>query len=340
MKITIISPAYPFRGGIAQSTGMLYKKLAQRNHRVNIINYRRQYPTFLFPGKRQVVAKSDKSGAVASDRLIDSVFPPSWVKTYRKIKRENSGLVIVRYWMPFFAPCLGTICWLLKRFADTKVLYICDNIIPHERRFGDVTLTRFALKRADFFILLSDFVKKDLLKLFPQARYRVVPHPVYEIDEQPIPKGVAKKKLGISDEDVILFFGLVRAYKGLDVLLQAMPAILKRMPAKLLIVGEFYEDEEKYRNVIEELKIAESVFLHNDFVENDKVGLYFSAADVLVLPYKSATQSGIVQLAYHFEKPCIVTDVGGLSEVVINERTGYVVEPENPNAVAKAVLKF
>lgn len=340
MKITIISPAYPLRGGIAHSTTILYHKLTESKHQVNIISFKRQYPKLLFPGQSQFETSGNESFKVANEPVVDSLSPISWFKAYKKVKSYRPDLLIVRYWMPFFAPCLGTICWLVKRFTETKILYICDNIIPHEKRLGDIGLTKYALNRSDFFILLSDYVKKDLLNLVPRAVFRVIPHPVLEIFGDRIDKQAAKKEIGISDEKVILYFGLVRAYKGLDLLLKALPAILKKLPVKVLVAGEFYEDEAKYRSLIRELNIEDNIVIHNNFVENQQVSTYFSAADVLVLPYKTATQSGIVQLAYQFDRPCIVTDVGGLSEVVIHEKTGYVVEPNNPDAIAQAVIKF
>ncbi|MFQ5750827.1 MAG: glycosyltransferase [bacterium] len=340
MKITIISTAYPLRGGIAQYTAILYHKLKQKNHTVNVLTFKRQYPKIFFPGRTQLDKGSDESVKIETEPILDSIGPLSWLITYKKIKTTKPDLLIFKFWMPFFAPCFGTICWLTKKFTDTKILYLCDNIIPHERRFGDVALTKFALKKADYFIIQSEVVKNDLLALFPQAQNKVVPHPVYEIFGEVMDKHVAKKEIGLHDERVILFFGYIRAYKGLDLILLALPEILKKINVRLLVVGEFYDSEEKYKNIIETLGIEKSVLIHADFVVNEKVSLYFSAADVVVLPYKSATQSGIVQIAYQLNRPCIVTNVGGLAEVVIHNKTGYVVEPESPVALAHAVEKF
>ncbi|RMD94964.1 MAG: glycosyltransferase [Calditrichaeota bacterium] len=339
MKITLISTAYPLRGGIAQYTGILYREL-QKKHEVNVITFKRQYPKFLFPGKTQQESSKNASIKIESEAIIDSINPMTWLRVFLKIKKNKPDLIIFKYWMPFFAPCFGTITWLTKRFTTTKILYICDNVMPHERRPGDRLLTRFALGKADFFIVQSNVVKNDLLELLPNANYKKVAHPVYDIFGKLIEKNKARKELGIVTPRVILFFGFIRAYKGLDLLLEAMPEILKNLELKLLVVGEFYEDEQKYRQLIDKLGIADQVIIHSDFVPNENVYLYFSAADVVVLPYKSATQSGIVPLAYHFNKPCIVTDVGGLSEVVLDNKTGFVVEPNDPVALAQAVIRF
>jgi glycosyltransferase involved in cell wall biosynthesis len=242
--------------------------------------------------------------------------------------------------MPFFAPCYGAIARLVKQNIRAKIIFICDNIIPHERRVGDTFLTKFAFKPGDFFIVQSQAVREQLLELAPGAKHRVVPHPVYEIFGQPLDKAEARRRLNLSDERIILFFGYVRAYKGLEVLLQAMPEILRRVKLRLLVVGEFYENEAAFRKQVADLQIADAVTIHADFVANEEVNLYFSACDVVVLPYRSATQSGIVQIAYQLNKPCIVTDVGGLAEVVLDDQTGFVAPPENPTALAEAVVRF
>lgn len=340
MKIILISTAFPLRGGIAQYTGILFHKLRAREHEVNVLTFKRQYPKIFFPGKTQLDTSHDASVRIETEPIIDSIGPLTWFKAFRRIKYLTPDLIIFKYWMPFFAPCFGSICWLTKKLTDAKILYLCDNVLPHERRFGDIALTRFALKRADYFIVQSEVVRKELLSLFPDARHKVVAHPVYDIFGEPLDKKVAKQELGLKDERVILFFGYVRAYKGLDVILRAMPEILKQVNVRLLVVGEFYENENSFKKLIDELQIEESVSIHSDFVPNQKVNLYFSAADVAVLPYKSATQSGIVQVAYHLNKPCIVTDVGGLSEVVIHDKTGYVVKPESPSELARAVIRY
>ncbi|MFQ5864020.1 MAG: glycosyltransferase [bacterium] len=340
MKITIISTAYPLRGGIAQYSGILYNKLKEQKHEVSVVTFKRQYPEFLFPGKTQKETSELDSIKIESEPIIDSINPLSWINVCKKIRRHKPDLIIFNYWMPFFAPCFGSMCWFTKIFTKTKVLYICHNIIPHERRLGDVALTKFAFKKADYFIVLSEVVKQQLLELFPNACYRKIPHPVFSVFGEAIDKNKAKKEIGTSGQRVILFFGYIRAYKGLDLILKAMPEIVKELNVKLAVVGEFYDHEQKYRKLIKELGIERNVLIHAEFIPNEKVSLYFCAADVVVLPYRSATQSGIVPLAYHFGRPCIVTDVGGLAEVVIHSKTGFVVKADDPRELADAVIRF
>jgi len=223
----------------------------------------------------------------------------------------------------------------------TKVLYICDNVIPHEHRPGDRFLTRFALKRGDAFVVQSDPVERDLLSLLPRARCRKVPHPVYEIFGETIPKAEARARLGIPvDKPVILFFGYIRPYKGLMTLLDALPHVAASLDLTTLIVGEFYEDPAPYRDRIAALGLGGRLKLAAEYVPNEEVSTYFSAADLLVLPYRSATQSGIIQIAYNFDRPVIATNVGGLPEVVIHGRTGLIVPPDDPVALARAVEEF
>jgi len=338
MKIIIVGTAYPLRGGIAHYIALLYRNLKQR-HDVGIINFKRQYPKILFPGKTQEDT-GEETIPVESEQVLDSINPLNWIRVAMSIRKKHPDIVIFKYWMPFFAPCFGTIAALCRWQTKTKVLFICDNVIPHERRFGDRFLTMFAFKFVDYFVVQSNAVEKDLIAFFPQAKYKHLPHPIYDIFGHGFSKQEAKSILNISADKVILFFGYVRAYKGLHILIEAMPNILQRIKVKLLVVGEFYDDEEKYRFKIRGLGLQEDVVVFSDYVPNEKVGLYFSAADVVVLPYISATQSGIVQIAYNFDKPVIATNVGGLAEVVLDNRTGFIVPPENPMAVAEAVVRF
>jgi glycosyltransferase involved in cell wall biosynthesis len=338
MKIVIVGTAYPLRGGIAHYNALLYKHLSKR-HSVEIVTFSRQYPELLFPGKTQE-EQGGHDSAVPSEQLIDSINPWTWYSSAKSIARKKPDLLIFKYWLPFFGPCFGTIARLVRRWTGARILFICDNVIPHEKRVGDTAFTRYAFGPVDAFIAQSGAVEKDLRSFWPQAKYELVPHPVYEIFGASLPKDQARARLQLIDERVILFFGYVRRYKGLHTLLDAMPTILKTMKVKLLVVGEFYDDEQKYRNQIAENDIANNVVVHSDYVPNEEVNLYFSAADVVVLPYVTATQSGIVQIAYQFDKPVIATDVGGLAEVVLNGRTGYTVKPEAPEAVADAVVRF
>ena len=340
MKISIVSTAYPLRGGIAQYTGILHDKFVAAGHEVQVVTFKRQYPAFLFPGKTQMETSKEESVVIPSEPIIDSIGPLSWFKAASRIREFEPDLLLFKFWMPFFAPCFGTIARRVSRGRKTKVCFLCDNVIPHERRPGDIAMTKYALKAADFFIVQSKVVEKQLLGLLQSPTYKLIPHPVYDIFGEVLEKTQTKKNLGINEEKVILFFGYVRAYKGLDIVIKAMPEILKKINVRLLIVGEFYDDEEKYQRLLDELNLRENTSVYAYFIPNEEVNQYFCSADVVVLPYKSATQSGIVQLAYHFNKPCIITDVGGLGEVVLHEKTGFVVEPEKPQAIADAVVKY
>lgn len=338
MKIILVGPAYPLRGGIAHYNALLAAHLSKR-HTVETITFKRQYPTFLFPGTTQ-----DEPGGLddvtPAPQLIDSINPLNWVRVAGEIRTRRPDVLIFKYWQPFFGPCFGTIARLVKRGRDTKVLFICHNILPHEQRPGDVLLTRYAFRQADYFIVQSGPVERELNELFPGAKYRKVPHPVYEHFGPPLLKDQARQRLGISAARVLLYFGYVRRYKGLMVLIDAMHAMGVQGDMQLLAVGEFYEDESKYRRRVQELRLDSCIRFVAEYVPNDQVRLYFSAADVVVLPYLSATQSGIAQIAYHFDKPVIVTDVGGLAEVVIDDRTGFVVPPNSPEALAVAIRRF
>ncbi|MCG8605301.1 glycosyltransferase, partial [bacterium] len=223
MKIIIISSAYPFRGGIAQSAGILYNKLKERGHEVSVLTFKRQYPKLLFPGKTQLDNSANEVIRIPTEPILDSIGPPSWIKCFRIIKNSKPDLLIFKHWMPFFAPCYGTIARLTRWFTDIKILFLCHNIIPHERRLGDLWLTKYAFGKADYFIVQSEVVRRELLQVRPEAPHKLVPHPVYEIFGETLQKGEAKRRLGIRNENVILFFGYVRSYKGLDLLMAAMP---------------------------------------------------------------------------------------------------------------------
>ena len=338
MKITILSTTYPLRGGIAHFNGLLYKELVKQND-VNVITFYRQYPSLLFPGKSQLEG-GDTTEKIPSQQLVDSINPFNWITIGKKIKKDSPDLLIFKYWMPFFAPCFGTISRIAKKNSKTRVMVICDNVIPHERKPGDNALTKYFFRHADFFILLSEKVKADLLTLKPDARHKVMPHPVYSNFGEAISKEEARKKLKLNDEKLILFFGFIRDYKGLDSLLQAMAELKDKINVKLIVAGEFYTDKEKYLNLIDKLNIKEIIYLFTDFIPTSEVKYYFSATDAVILPYKDATQSGIVQIAMNFKKPVIATNVGGLGEVILNNKTGYIVDKENPSQLAEAVMKF
>jgi glycosyltransferase involved in cell wall biosynthesis len=338
MKIAIVGTAYPLRGGISHYNALLYRELA-KTHQVEIITFKRQYPSILFPGKTQKEAEGELL-RVPSEELVDSVNPLNWVSVGRELARRAPDLLIFKYWLPFFGPCFGTIARTAKRNGKTRVVYICDNVVPHEKRPGDAAFTRYAFGPADGFIVQSDTVERDLQAFLPGARFRKVPHPVYNIFGEGVEKSRARASLGIQTERVLLFFGYIRPYKGLHVLLDALAEVRTRMDVHLMVVGEFYDDQHSYREQITRLGLDQAVTLNADYVANDKVGTYFSAADAVVLPYLSATQSGIAQIAYNFDRPVIATDVGGLGEVVIQGRTGLLVPPNDPPALAAAIRKF
>ena len=337
MNIIIVGAATPWRGGIAHHTALLFQELSKR-HSVQVITFTRQYPGFLFPGKTQ--SEVDEMIRIPTEMRIDSMNPITWLRTGWEIKKRRPDLLIFTYSLPFFGPCYGTIARVATRRTETKVLFLCHNIVPHERRPGDVAFTKYVLNSADFFIVQSDAVERDLKSFFPNARYRKIPHPVYNIFGSSVEKRFAREKLGISDERVLLCFGYVRAYKGLRTMLEAMPMILKEMDVRLLVVGEFYDNRESYEQLISDYGLRQHVTVVSDYVANETVALYFSAADVAMLPYTSATQSGIAQIAYNFNKPVIASNVGGLGEVVRDGVTGFVVPPKDAAALAHAVLRY
>jgi len=341
MKIVIVSTAYPLRGGIAHYVALLYRHLSKR-HSVSVVTFSRQYPKMLFPGKTQEETDADKALRIPAEQLIDSVNPFTWFSAARRIADLKPDLILFKYWLPFFGPCFGTIIRRVKKLAgkDVKALFICDNIVPHERRPFDVMFTNYAFKPVDACIVQSGAVERDLRTLYPDKPYKRIPHPIYNIFGEALPKAGAKKALSIRQNNVMLFFGYVRKYKGLDTLLRALPDVLRAVKVRLLVVGEFYGDEATYRKMIRDLDIEKWVEVHSDYVPNEKVAPYFCASDVVVLPYVSATQSGIVQIAYNFNKPVIATDVGGLSEVVIDGTTGRIVPAEDEKALAEAIIRF
>ncbi|MFZ5517367.1 MAG: glycosyltransferase [Candidatus Zhuqueibacterota bacterium] len=340
MKIVIIGTSYPMRGGIAHYVALLYQKFIERGHDVKIISFKRQYPSLFFPGKTQQDT-SKEVVSLPSEPMLDSIGPLSWIRTFLSIYRFRPDLVIFKYWMPFFAPCYAAVSFLTRLFTRTKLVYICDNIIPHEQRLEDRLLTHLGLWNIHYFIVQSAAVKADLLKFKPGANFKEVPHPVYEIFSNPFTQEQARGKLKFGKEDnLLLFFGFVREYKGLHILLRALPSVLKQMPVKLIIAGEFYDDSSRYLDLIKKLNLEPVVFVFDEYIPNEDVGLYYSAADVVVLPYISATQSGIIQIAYNYNKPVITTNVGGLPEVVKEGETGFIVPAENPDALAQAIVTF
>ncbi|WP_223578733.1 glycosyltransferase [Sphingobacterium sp. GVS05A] len=341
MRIVILGSAYPLRGGgIASFNERLATHLQELGHEVDIYSFTLQYPNFLFPGKSQYSDEPAPAGLNIQTK-VNSINPLNWFKVGGELRRAKYDLLIVRFWMPFFGPCLGTIQRQVRKNKHTKIVCIADNIIPHEQRFGDKLLIRYFLKSVDACVTMSKSVLADLKMLSPQMPAVYTPHPLYDNYGLHLSKLDARKLLNIDQQDrVILFFGFIRQYKGLDVLLEALAdARVRDLNIKLLLAGEFYGDPAPYLALIKKHHLEKSIYMHTDFIPNQEVGRYFSAADCVVLPYRSATQSGITQVAYHFDLPMIVSNVGGLPELVQDGYVGYVVEP-NVNSIAEGIASF
>jgi glycosyltransferase involved in cell wall biosynthesis len=338
LRICVVGPTYPFRGGIAHYNTLMCQNLRLR-HRVRLISFTRLYPSFLFPGQTQL-DYSDKPLRVEAEPLIDSLNPWTWWKAYRAVLAFKPDLLIFQWWNPFFGPPYALIGHLSRRLKGMARIFICHNVIPHEKGLLDGILSRAALGAGTHFVVHSHQDEQALQRLFPNSAIRVTPHPTYDIFGQGLmDKEEARRKLGLSGPTV-LFFGHVRSYKGLAYLLEAAPVVLREMPCTFLIVGEFYEDKEPYHRMIQELGIEGSVRVIDRYVPNEEVGLYFSAADVVVLPYVSASQSGIAQIAFGMERPVITTKVGGIPDVVSHGNTGYIVPPRDSMALADAMIHF
>ncbi len=342
-KIVIVGPAYPYRGGPATYVSYLYNTLS-KIFDVKIFNYTLLYPDFLFPGTTQYDESKTASIKVPNERIINSISPFNWVKTAKKIKEEKADLVVFDWWQPFFGPCHYTISHLLKKQYRGKILFITENFISHESRFIDSFLTKLGLSNANSFLALSDVVAKDLEKISHGKKIYHSSLPPFDcyITGGNFSRNKSRQELNLLDKDkVLLFFGYVRKYKGLDILIEAMPEALKHIPElKLLIVGEFYDDVSMYMNHIEKLGLRNKVIVVNKFVANEEVGKYYTAADVTVLPYRSATQSAVLNVSYSFGKPVIVTKVGGLSEFVLDNNTGIIVQPGSKDDIASGIIRF
>ncbi|MDX5436320.1 MAG: glycosyltransferase [Pontibacter sp.] len=341
-RVTIVGPAHPLRGGgMATFNERLAYAFQEAGCEVEIVTFSLQYPSFLFPGKSQYTTEPAPSG-LSIKVLINSVNPISWWRTGRYIRRQKPDLVVFRYWLPFMGPALGTIARIIRRNKHTRVLAITDNVVPHEKRPGDVPFTKYFLGSCHGFVTMSRSVQADLEQFEPSKPSLYLPHPLYDNFGEAETKEAACAALGLDPTcDYLLFFGFIRAYKGLDLLLQAMadPQVQELQNLKLIIAGEFYEDAAPYQQLIEQLQLQDKLILHTDFIPNAEVRHYFCAADLVVQPYKHATQSGVTQVAYHFNKPMVVTRVGGLSEMVPHGEVGYVVEPQ-PEAIAAAIHQF
>jgi len=340
-KIIIIGPAHPLRGGLATFDQRLAKEFNKNGDDCSIYSFSLQYPSFLFPGKTQYSTDPPPKDLKIFS-VINSINPLNWIEVGKRIKNERPDIVVVRYWMPLMGPALGTILKKVRRNEHTKIICIADNIIPHEHRPGDKAFTRYFLKTCDAFIAMSEKVMGDLRNFVPKDKPAIlVHHPLYDNFGEIISKTEARGKLKIkNDESIVLFFGFIRKYKGLDILLDAMKILKSQMSnLKLLIAGEFYEDEKPYLEQINKLRINDNVILRTDFIPDSEVKYYLCAADAVIQPYRNATQSGVTPLAYYFEKPMIVTNVGGLPSLVPNEKAGIVTEPTAPS-IANAILHF
>ncbi|HQV78348.1 MAG TPA: glycosyltransferase [Chitinophagales bacterium] len=340
MNIVILGSAHPLRGGLAAFNERLAKEFIMQQDTVTIETFSLQYPEFLFPGTTQY-SSLPKPNDLHINVSVNSINPLNWIKVGLKIRKQKPDILIVKFWLPFMAPCLGTICRIVKSNKHTKIISILDNILPHEKRIGDTIFTNYFVKSVDAFIAMSDSVYKDL-SLFDKTKPRLLnPHPLFDNYGQAIDKKNAIEQLNLNPNyKYILFFGLIRDYKGLDIVLKAMalPKI-KSSDIKLIVAGEYYSNKEEYEKLIRELNVQDKIELHTRFIPDNEVATYFCAADLVVQPYKHATQSGVTQICYHFNKPMLVTNVGGLPEIVPNNKVGLVVEP-NEQEVGDAILKF
>lgn len=340
MKIVICGPAHPYRGGIAAYNERMAKQFLREGDAAAIYTFSLQYPWFLFPGKSQYDDGQSPEG-VTITRAINSVNPLNWFGIGLRLRRTKPDMIILRYWLPFMAPALGIIARIVRSNGHTRVLTIFDNVIPHEKRFGDKFLTWFFIRGIHGALVMTRAVQNDLRTFNSRMPCIISPHPLFDNYGDAVPRDEAISRLRLSPADrYMLFFGFVREYKGLDLLLEAMADEgVRDTGVKLIVAGEFYEDEKSYLDIIRKNNLGDRVILHNHFISNEEVRYYFSAASVIVQPYRSATQSGVTQIAYHFNKPMIVTDVGGLSEIVPDGKCGYVVQPE-AGAIAEAIKKF
>jgi len=338
----IVGPAYPLRGGIAAHNEALAINMNKHSHPSSLVSYSLQDPNLLFPGKTQFdendIAKEKADLEIKT--YLNSINPLSWLQTAKYINEVQPKLVILRFWMPFFGMALGTIAKLINK-KQTKVIGLVDNAIPHEKKPGDKILTKYFTSNCNAFMVMSKAVEDDLRKFESNKPIKYSPHPVYDHYGKIVDKREACEKLKLDESyQYILFFGMIRKYKGLDLLLKGFAkAKLKNKKVKLIIAGEYYEEESIYNQLINELGIEENVININQYIPNDEVALYFSAADLVAQTYHTATQSGITQIAYHFKKPMLVTNVGGLPEIVPHNKVGYVVEKE-PNAIAESIDDF
>lgn len=342
MKIAFLGPAYPLRGGIAQFIAIMAKKFGEK-HEVKIFSFIKQYPKILFPGKEQI-DKSELQIPLNIEAVLTPYNPFTFFPTIKKIQKWQPDLLIIKYWIPFFAPAFGVIIRMLKIFTNIKIMIIVDNIDFHEKWILGEFLTKFALGKSDYFVTMSDSVQKSTIKIFPNKTKNIIKlfHPNYDFYQtNETNSQIFKKKLNLENCPVILFFGYIKPYKGLDILLKSMPLILAKLPnLKLLIAGEIYGDDSIYKSIIKELNIGKHLVFFDNYIANEEVHNFFDVADVVVLPYKTATQSGITQLAFSMNTPVIASDVGGLGEVVIHAENGFLFENGNISQLSDYIYRF
>lgn len=335
-SVVILGPAYPLRGGIANLNEALCDNLIKSGIKSEVVSFSLQYPSFLFPGTTQYETSVIKHSFKITP-LLNSVNPLTWIKAIRYIENIRPQLVIVRYWLPFMAPCLGYVARKLRKH-QIRVIAITDNVIPHENRIGDKALTGYFIGSCDAFIVMSEKVKQDIEKFTKTKPVQFTPHPVYNIFGESVERNTACEELKLNkDKKYILFFGFIRHYKGLDLLIEAMQYVDDSV--HLLVAGEFYEDKKPYDDLIHKLQLESRVHIADGYIPKEKVKYYFSAADMVVQPYREATQSGVTQIAYSFNKPMIVTNVGGLPEIVTDGVSGFVTDTR-PQSIAKAISDF
>lgn len=335
MRIAILSPFYPYRGGIAQFSASLYREL-EKEHEVKAFTFTRQYPSFLFPGKTQYVGSDDLVDKIEALRVLDSINPLSYLRTIEAINGYQPDLVILRYWMPFFGPSLG----FIGRRLRCNVIAIIDNAVPHERRFSDRPFSRYFLPSNDGLVVMSESVRQDIVELISSPPPIIVlSHPVYNHFGEKLDRTVSRERLGIGkDQKILLFFGIIRDYKGLDILIEAFSYLDSSY--SLLIAGECYGSFEVYSSIIEKNKNKDRIHVFNEYIPDHKVSLFFSASDVCILPYRTATQSGITATALHFDLPVIATDTGGLRQSVADVGMGKVIDDFSPKTLSDAIVQY
>ena len=339
-KIISLGPAHPYRGGLASFSDRLALQFIAEGHDFEIITFTLQYPRFLFPGKTQFT-DGPAPEKLRITRRLNSINPFNWISVGLEIKKKKPDILILRYWLPFMGPSLGTVARIARWNRHTRVICIFDNVVPHEKRPGDKILTQYLIGSIDGAIVMSQTVLDDLRTFSDCIPAKYSPHPLFDNYGEMVSKNEASVALDLDPRNsYILFFGFIRAYKGLDLLIEAFSAEkLRNRGIKLIIAGEFYEDDKPYRDLIKKFNIGSDILIFDKFIRDEEVALFFSIADLVVQPYRSATQSGVTQIAFHFEKPMLVTDVGGLREIVADGRCGYVVNPD-PDAITEAIVDF